>query len=336
LHFSPHEPEVLAVATSTGAIEIFHLRIDQGAHLERFKTIQIFESTVLVLSFAWHPLPQALTTFAVSLSDGNLALVDYGRPTALIKRLEAHSLEAWTVVWSPESPTGDSKDSFSLYSGGDDSGLCTFSALQLPVAKEENEDADGVPDSEAWSSAFDSKIHGAGVTAILPLCNRTNNRMQNALLTGSYDEYVRILVEGLNGRWRSTAEMRLGGGVWRLKMISSGTVLAPDGRAEGVYHVLASCMHTGARILQIRVRDSGDSSIKVLAKFEEHESMNYGSDATFAREGDEMHSRNLLVVSTSFYDRKLCLWTFQVHINTATRFEIGRVKEAPTSAVLER
>ena len=46
------------------------------------------------------------------------------------------------------------------------------------------------------------------------------------------------------------------------------------------YTLLASCMHAGSRI--VRLGRSGDESgewtFTVLAKFEEHKSMNYGSD----------------------------------------------------------
>ena len=290
--------------------------------LERFKTVEVFDSTILVLSLAWHPSPGRSTTLAVSLSDGKLALVDYAGPTALIRVLEAHSLEAWTVSWSPGQPSRDPKDQFSLYSGGDDSALRVFPTILLTDDGEEDGD---VAEALSSSKLLDLKTHGAGVTAIMPFYVKIKDRTVKVLLTGSYDEYVRILWEGPSGRLKSIAEKRLGGGVWRLKMLSSGIEVAAEGKHQTVYHVLASCMHAGTRILRVRLGDAEDWSIDVLAKFEEHESMNYGSDATFGWEGGDSNSKNLLVASTSFYDRKLCLWTFPIHANGEMHFDIGRI-----------
>lgn len=65
-------------------------------------------------------------------------------------------------------------------------------------------------------------------------------------------------------------------------------------------------MHAGARIL--RLEGAGDAregelawEFEVLAKFEEHQSMNYGSDVQQGSDGRK-------VVSTSFYDRLLAVW----------------------------
>jgi len=67
-------------------------------------------------------------------------------------------------------------------------------------------------------------------------------------------------------------------------------------------------MHAGARIVRIQADDDkGDWSIEVLAKFEEHKSMNYGSDAQPEASG---YSGPRTIVSTSFYDKLLCLWRF--------------------------
>lgn len=73
------------------------------------------------------------------------------------------------------------------------------------------------------------------------------------------------------------------------------------------YTILASCMHAGARIVEICRDESGEWSITVLAKFEEHKSMNYGSDV-------QPHGKNgsvKAIVSTSFYDKLLCLWRYE-------------------------
>jgi diphthamide biosynthesis protein 7 len=50
----------------------------------------------------------------------------------------------------------------------------------------------------------------------------------------------------------------------------------------------------------------GEWQFTMLAKFEEHGSMNYGSDcqAKLTAEGKRTF------ITTSFYDRMLCLWRF--------------------------
>jgi len=108
---------------------------------------------------------------------------------------------------------------------------------------------------------------------------------------------------------------------------------------EREWIVLASCMHAGSRIVKVRQcldqgfededGDDGDGDgngdevgrweIDVLAKFEEHASMNYGSDVqpSFSStesddaDGTGMRTRTRTVVSTSFYDRLMCLWRFR-------------------------
>lgn len=69
-------------------------------------------------------------------------------------------------------------------------------------------------------------------------------------------------------------------------------------------------MHAGTRI--VRLSRAGDDAwdFNVLAKFEEHKSMNYGSDVQPVTEGDGKR----LVVSTSFYDKLMCFW----HVNLRT------------------
>lgn len=44
-----------------------------------------------------------------------------------------------------------------------------------------------------------------------------------------------------------------------------------------------------------------------MAKFEEHESMNYGSDVQPGSRG-----REKTIVSTSFYDKRMCLWRYDI------------------------
>jgi diphthamide biosynthesis protein 7 len=137
------------------------------------------------------------------------------------------------------------------------------------------------------------KIHGAGVVAILPLD-------VSMILTGSYDDHLRLLnVEKVP---KVLAEQNLDGGVWRLKLMNSH-----KDETATYYDILASCMHAGVCIVRITIPEDGVPQIKVLAKFEEHESMNYGSDFVVSK--DDIHEYTIL--STSFYDKRLCLWKYR-------------------------
>jgi diphthamide biosynthesis protein 7 len=101
------------------------------------------------------------------------------------------------------------------------------------------------------------------------------------------------------------ASENLDGGVWRLKVLTQ--------HDESSYDILASCMHAGTRIVRVFVPANGDGGgkIEVLAKFEEHESMNYGSDFQPLKLGEKGMRSQFTVVSTSFYDKRACLWKYQ-------------------------
>ena len=68
-------------------------------------------------------------------------------------------------------------------------------------------------------------------------------------------------------------------------------------------------MHAGARIVRLD-RTAGDDGgdewkFEILSKFEEHRSMNYSADV---QPCSRPHSSEETILSTSFYDKLLCLW----------------------------
>ena len=69
-------------------------------------------------------------------------------------------------------------------------------------------------------------------------------------------------------------------------------------------------MHAGAKILEVRRAKGGQWLINVLAKFVQHESMNYAS--TGLPVYDAKGVKGFIIVSTSFYDKKLCVWKVEV------------------------
>lgn len=103
--------------------------------------VQIFDPSILVLSLACYPsfdltLEGFPSVIAVSASDGQIVLFDYMRYISadraqILGRSQAHSLEAWTVVWA-SSCTAEDKFAL-LYSGGDDSALCKHRSSAHPL-----------------------------------------------------------------------------------------------------------------------------------------------------------------------------------------------------------
>lgn len=204
---------MFAIATSKGTVCLCTTNINGTGPIETLNSYQIFPESSLTLSLAWNPVDSQSDTIAASSSDGLIAIFDtrYQSPMTYTKT-EAHSLEAWTLAWTSQ---GDE-----LYSGGDDSVLCRHELCLRPVLGSLNDGNIPSHDHNFQSPIRDTKIHMAGVTAILPLQPVFHG--EQVLLTGSYDEYVRLLlpVEGGN-RPKILAEKRLGGGVWRLKILAS-------------------------------------------------------------------------------------------------------------------
>ena len=314
LHFSRYDDTTLAVATSEGSVCIYRLNLANEPSLAKTSVVKLFDPSILVLSLAWYPtletpIGERSSVIAVSSSDGQVVVFDNMRHTEDNKaqslgKSQGHSLEAWTVAWSAKDCEAESNLAI-LYSGGDDSMLCRHSSFGRPL------EAEGRMGDEAQHlhepSRRDKTTHHAGVTAILPLSLSTPEE-EDFLITGSYDEYLRILaLPTFGGRTKVLAEKQLGGGVWRLKLVDTIHILG-----QGVHLlVLASCMHAGAKMLNITPsKDKTRWSISVIAKFEEHESMNYASDGRVESHDGE-HSSGYTCVSTSFYDRKLCVWTVE-------------------------
>jgi diphthamide biosynthesis protein 7 len=299
------------VVSSTGTLDTFNFSATASGHvLSPFKTIRIPDigEDILFLSFAWHPSLEDVV--AISTSEGNIYILRLGKDYETSQTSDGpiiqHSLEAWCVAMTLVYPdqTGGGNSFFTLMTGGDDSALqyltCSIGHDSLPR---------GSLQVELPFSPVTVRGHSAGVTAILflPL---PSGEQPDLVVTGSYDDRIRIysftplhLTSGLR-KATLMAEANLGGGVWRLKLIRIDNGGEP---ASLRAWVLASCMHAGARLVELR-RDAttGSWEIHVLARFEEHKSMNYASDCQPAKATDD-----LVCVSSSFYDKLLCVWKFR-------------------------
>ncbi|KAK0255044.1 hypothetical protein B0A54_05868 [Friedmanniomyces endolithicus] len=298
-----HSGELLAIATSTGSLAFYDLSTDRSSGAKGLTlrgSKQICEPSVLVLSLAWHP--SRADVVGVTLSDGRVCLCccESGawaaESTVRVTTVFEHGLEAWTLAfttgWDDEDDDDDGQ--MGVLSGGDDL------VLQLS-------NWDGSAGSTPrWQ---DRKIHQAGVTAILPLGH-------GLIVTGSYDDRIRLIsAPSIGGRRQVLAELDLGGGVWRLVLLGGlpgqdGVSFAHTASSDSTRGllILASCMHAGTRIVKLSRSEQGekDWTFEVLARFGEHKSMNYGSDV---QPGE---GRMKTIVSTSFYDKLLCLWRFDI------------------------
>lgn len=300
LHFSNSAPNILAVATSVGAVCFYSCDVEAGSEgsLEHISTVKVADPTVLVLALAWSTCPAWPSTVAVSLSTGQIGIFDYEIPDAPVRLVPAHSLEAWTIAWST---TNASDGSPYLYSGGDDSALSMHSSNDILHMATPDMELSAQIGYEPKSRDF--KTHGAGVTAILPLMTESE-RDAETLLTGSYDEFLRVLIPQLHGRrTKILVEKRLGGGVWRLRQLGSSQASPTGG---GNFLILASCMHAGVKVVEVSRSPEENWSIRILGCFNEHLSMNYASDAQ--EENHDGASKNRTYVSSSFYDKRLCVW----------------------------
>lgn len=260
---------------------------------------------MLFLQCNWHPVVPNVMGVTTSTGEARLLHLDanYRITDSSVDLDVANSLEAWCINFSP-SPSPEANKTAAqttVYCGGDDS-ILRYTTCTLDAANEE------FSMEAPFPPIFIKGQHMAGVTAILPLpiFLKGTGRI---VVTGSYDDCLRVfLIHDLHEtyglkRVELALEENLGGGVWRLDLVDIGE----EGNGFRI-RILASCMHAGARLVNLVVEQEENWTCKVLARFEEHKSMNYGSDFVRRRGGEE---DGLRCVSTSFYDKLLCVWEYE-------------------------
>lgn len=162
----------------------------------------IADPSTLVLYLRWHP--SRADALGVTLSDGRVCLCEstpnsdnalWSEDAAVrMSDVHNHSLEAWILAFNHHALS----DAPQILSGGDD---IVLQCSHTPTS-----------DDTAQLLWQDRKLHQAGVTAILPLS-------ESLILTGSYDDHIRLLSCPSVGRRKCLAELDLGGGVWRLQVL---------------------------------------------------------------------------------------------------------------------
>ncbi|KIX07650.1 uncharacterized protein Z518_02303 [Rhinocladiella mackenziei CBS 650.93] len=264
--------------------------------------------------------------------------------------IHKHDLEAWTVttITLNSSESKSNANHCMILSGGDDSALIA-SAVGLPrITSQPNSPSispSDIPDIIVQPLWKDRRSHTAGVVSILPLLFPNNSGLDTehetiSFVTGSYDEYLRVFeLDAKTLRAHFKTELRLNGGVWRLKILdqydttSETSVTASTGPSPNTIYqsgtrmerhqntlILASLMHAGAAVLRLTYSSPFDSSqgtwtITLVKTFRTgHESMVYCCDARRDTGNEALSQKEstptYTVVSTSFYDMKICAWTF--------------------------
>jgi len=289
---------MFGVATSTGSIGLYLLTRspEDDIKIVYNKTVQYFAEDIIITAFQWHPVDDSI---GMTLTTGEVCLMPFKSidvpDMASSGSVVTHDLEAWTLAFSSAG--------VGVYSGGDDSALKYTDLAENPqhFVKDTHVAEYGDMKRAPWS---DRKTHGAGVTAILPLYSTDDG---STILTGSYDDHIRLIHAPTAGRRTVLAELNLGGGVWRLKLLNRPWKSRPtENHTSNEVLLLASCMYAGARILSLKKNTDGEWKFEVLARFEEHKSMNYGSDCQPILNKKDQRT----FITTSFYDRLLCLWRY--------------------------
>lgn len=294
----------MAAVSSTGTLAIFRLDdADKSAPLQHLATSRCNDlgEDVLFLQCKWHPILSNVV--AVTTSRGNarfLHLDDQWQISQYTDINIPNTLEAWSIAISPPFAHLETESiETTVYCGGDDSTL-RYTSCSWVVG-----DTPTVPQEQYSPIAVKGK-HTSGVTAILPLNLKVGNGGR-VVVTGSYDDHLRVfLIHDLHESYgarqvHQVLEENLGGGVWRLDLVR-----LKEEKNTAHVTLLASCMHAGVRVVELRMTEDASWSMHVTARFEEHKSMNYASDFSPAA------STNMTFVSSSFYDKLLCLWQCQI------------------------
>ncbi|XP_078445290.1 transducin/WD40 repeat-like superfamily protein isoform X2 [Wolffia australiana] len=264
---------MLAVADAHGYLSIRSLRSklttkDQDEFmLQEAAKEKVSDSMCLCLS--WNP---SATSITVGLSDG-LTSVYAIREDKLefSEEWQAHQYEVWAASFHEHQPD-------LVLTGSDD---CCFSCWDLR--------------SGPLSPVFkDSTSHKMGV------CSISSSKFdEHQLLTGSYDEFLRVWDLRALSRPVCRVSLGLGGGVWRVK---------PNKEVPGL--VLAACMHNGFAIVEVS-EDKGAVVVETCAK---HGSLAYGAD--WKRKGS---NEGLVVATCSFYDRLVRVWKTEKRLQERAR-----------------
>ncbi|XP_055388940.1 diphthine methyltransferase [Condylostylus longicornis] len=267
LNYHREEFPILGAANALGEIHIYNIQ-DNKLVLKSSIQLNSNDDNLLALSLEWSPnVNNELNNYKLITSDskGCVSLLNYdGVQLIKLKTWSAHNFEAWTCSF-------DKWNFNRIFTGGDDTTLNSFD----------------IRDPQNITNNYTNYSHIAGVTAML-----SHPKMENILITGSYDDRLRIF--DTRNLKNSVKEVNLEGGIWRI-------------RSDPITHnqnlLLCACMYKNFTIVKI-FDDSQNMEIK--GAYEEHESICYGADWCQTFEENEKLN-NLIMGTCSFYDHKLCV-----------------------------
>uniref|UniRef100_A0A182JQF1 methylated diphthine methylhydrolase n=1 Tax=Anopheles christyi TaxID=43041 RepID=A0A182JQF1_9DIPT len=262
--WNPRVNNQLAAAGADGTVAIYALTDTTGpVQLEPKATAKLAgdeteNRNLLALALDWSPDGNRIV---VSDSHGCVEMLSFENGLQTVHSWKVHSYEAWTCAFSRHNEN-------IVFSGGDDCFLCAHDVRCPcePIMKGKN------------------KTHSAGVTSLLSFPER-----EHILLTGSYDEYIRLFDE--RQLKCSISELPLDGGVWRIR---SNPLREPEA-------ILCACMYHNFSVVQL----SADDSFALVGVYGEHESICYGCD--WQQVGKGYRSGRNVIATCSFYDHKLCV-----------------------------
>ncbi|KAI0078877.1 WD-40 repeat-containing protein [Panus rudis PR-1116 ss-1] len=268
-HRTAEATPAIAVADSEGNVTIFEYHV-QEKKVQEMQAIRLAPPSVLSLSLDWSNRRTPTSGYGsliVSLSNGALSLL---RPdsTGLVveSTWHAHDFEPWIAAWNYW-------DNNVIYSGGDDlrmKGWDARAGFENPI--------------------FTNKKCDAGVTSI-----QSHPNLEHLLAVGSYDNTVRLF--DVRKPLVPLCQTDVGGGAWRVKW-------HPSEKRKG--DLLVACMHDGCKVVRFPVgSEKLDGDGEVVRRFDQHQSMAYGTDWSFAQEDGKEET---LVASCSFYDHVLYTW----------------------------
>lgn len=263
MRWAPHTPSpVLALALASGSVQMLELNDAHGGWQE-VVTTDIAQGMVLTVDWARHAAHAGRAV--ASTSTGHLAVLQAAASGLEVSHLwQGHDLEAWSIAvdcWQADL----------VFSGSDDSSLKGWDLRQSP----------NMP------AFVNRREHGAGVC-----CMQSSPAIEHLLVTGSYDERVRLWDLRMLRRPTCTSQVTTGGGVWRLKWHPHDPKL-----------LLAACMHNGFAVLHLSDA-SVTSEVTLAEEYAHQKTLGYGADWCHMKAADGQ----ALAATCSFYDRLLHLW----------------------------
>ncbi|KAL2072457.1 hypothetical protein VTL71DRAFT_11800 [Oculimacula yallundae] len=303
LQFLQGDSTIFVAASSTGTISFYHvgeMHLTPAPQMKLLWASQVFSADTIITYFEIiSDEPSPLGSLITATTDtGGVYLMNYSLESRSVELLnDGMPITQHWVPWLDHEPDNvwccasiDRGDQLKILSGSDSTILKCAS-----ITKHGNSP---VEPHRAVNEVH--KFHDAGVTAILPLPIQLGS--SDLILTGSYDEYIRLY--SLQEK-SVLAELKLGGGVYRLKLVRQYLMKKVS------YIILASCMHAGTKVLEVGMDLASETyTMKVIASLGvQAEHYSYAADFQ-PLDVPEDHDYKQLCVSGNYVDRKIRVWEY--------------------------